>query len=82
MSAMPRDAVAYQTQQFNLKELDIFGCRNALPEDFRSVIAYLEARREPPDDLITKVFPLAEAEHALPYWDGARDATMKILIEC
>ena len=77
-----KDAVTYQTQKFNLKELDILGCRNALPEDFHAVIAYLEARREKPDDLVTKVFPLAEAAHALPFWAGARDTTVKILIEC
>ena len=34
--------VTYDTKFFNLKELDIMGSRNALPEDFTAVVRYLE----------------------------------------
>jgi threonine dehydrogenase-like Zn-dependent dehydrogenase len=73
--------VTYQTQFFNLKELDIFGSRNASAEDFRTVISYLESLSVPPDDLISKVFPLDQADQALPYWVNERDTTIKVMIE-
>jgi threonine dehydrogenase-like Zn-dependent dehydrogenase len=72
--------VTYQTQYFNLKELDIMGSRNATLQDFRSVISHLETIGDTADLLISKVFPFDEAEAALPYWDGHRDA-LKIIIE-
>lgn len=76
-----KEPTPFKTQTMNLKELDILGSRNALAEDFRAVIRYLEARGQAPDDLISRVFPFAEAEAALPYWDAERAATIKILIE-
>lgn len=72
--------VTYQTQFFNLKELDIMGSRNALMGDFQRVIAHLETLGSKADALISKVFPFAQAEEALPYWDSHRNA-LKIVIE-
>lgn len=76
-----KQPVTYETKFFNLKELDILGSRNALIGDFRAVIAYLEGLGRAPDDLISKVFPFAEAEAALPYWVRTRASTLKVLIE-
>ncbi|MDR3439217.1 zinc-binding alcohol dehydrogenase family protein [Telmatospirillum sp.] len=76
-----KEPVSYKTQFFNLKELDIMGSRNAMISDFRNVIDFLEHRAVPPDDLISKVFPFAEAEKALPYWVAERDRTVKVMIE-
>ena len=73
--------VSYDTKFFNLKELDIMGSRNATAEDFRAVIAYLETLKQPPDDLITKVYAFKDAADALPFWAGSRADTLKILIE-
>lgn len=72
--------VTYQTQFFNLKELDIMGSRNATLGDFRAVVAHLETIGETADLLISRVFPFEDAEAALPYWDAHRDA-LKIIIE-
>ncbi len=72
--------VTYQTQFFNLKELDIMGSRNATLTDFEAVIAHLEKLGTDADKLISKVFPFDEAEAALPYWDGDRNV-LKIIIE-
>jgi 2-desacetyl-2-hydroxyethyl bacteriochlorophyllide A dehydrogenase len=72
--------VTYQTQFFNLKELDIMGSRNALMQDFRNVIAHLEVIGGMADALISKVFSFADAEAALPYWDSHRHI-LKIIIE-
>ena len=76
-----KEPTPFKTQIMNLKELDILGSRNATAEDFRAVIRYLENADHAPDDLVTAVFPLAEAEKALPFWDAERATTVKILIE-
>jgi 2-desacetyl-2-hydroxyethyl bacteriochlorophyllide A dehydrogenase len=73
--------VTYQTQFFNLKELDIMGSRNATPADFEAVIAHLEKLGLEADCLISKIFSFAEAEQALPYWDANRNDVLKIVIE-
>lgn len=72
--------VIYQTQFFNLKELDIMGSRNATLADFEAVIAHLEKLGNDADRLISKVFAFDDAEQALPYWDGDRNV-LKIIIE-
>lgn len=72
--------VSYETRFFNMKELDIMGSRNALAEDFAAVIRYLEGLDHAPDDLISKVFPFAEADKALPFWVKNRSNVLKILI--
>ncbi len=73
--------VTYETKFFNLKELDIFGARNALPEDFAAVIRYLEQGGAAADGLITKIIPFAGAAMALPYWVEHRADILKIMIE-
>jgi 2-desacetyl-2-hydroxyethyl bacteriochlorophyllide A dehydrogenase len=73
--------VLYQTQLFNLKELDILGSRNATLADFHAVIACLEQMGKAADRLISRVFPFAEAAAALPYWDAHRDGVLKIMID-
>jgi 2-desacetyl-2-hydroxyethyl bacteriochlorophyllide A dehydrogenase len=73
--------VTYETRFFNLKELDILGSRNALRSDFDAVIAWMETRPSPPDDLISRVFPFADAAEALPTWLRERATTLKFLIE-
>ncbi len=77
-SKMP---VTYDTKFFNLKELDIMGSRNALPEDFAAVVRYLESRGLANDSLISRIIPFTEAATALPYWVENRANTLKIIIE-
>jgi len=72
--------VTYETRFFNLKELDIMGSRNATMADFEAAIAYLEALGDAADGLVTRTFPFAEADQALPYWASHPDA-LKIMIE-
>lgn len=74
--------VTYDTAQFNLKELDICGSRNAAVSDFRAVIQCLEAIGEQADVLISRVFPLADADRAFPFWRGERADTFKVLVQC
>ena len=72
--------VTYQTQFFNLKELDIMGSRNALVQDFLDVISHLETIGDKADALISKIIRFDDAESALPYWDSHRN-TLKIILE-
>lgn len=72
--------VTYETKLFNLKELDIFGSRNASQQDFDAVICALEAMGETADMLITREIPLAEADQALPYWDKNPQKVLKLVV--
>jgi threonine dehydrogenase-like Zn-dependent dehydrogenase len=64
-----KQAVAYETKHFILKELDIRGSRNALPENFTEVIAYLERGVFPVGRMISQTVGLDEAGAALAAWD-------------
>jgi threonine dehydrogenase-like Zn-dependent dehydrogenase len=72
--------VEYETKYFLLKELDIMGSRNALPEDFQTVIQFLESKRFPIDDVITKTFPFGEAGAAFQAWSDNPASFTKIQV--
>ncbi len=73
-------SVEYETKYFLLKELDILGTRNALPEDFKTVIKFLESGRFPTDDVITKTFPFDEAGAAFQAWSASPASFTKIQV--
>ncbi len=70
--------VAYETKFFVLKELDILGSRNALPEDFENVIRMLEVGLYPVAQTITHVVPFAQSGEALKEWSLNPVTTTKI----
>ena len=72
--------IEYQTKFFVLKELDIRGSRNALPEDFRDVITMLERGSFPVDTVITKTVSLNEAPAAMDAWSADPASITKIQI--
>lgn len=72
--------VTYETKQFNLKELDIFGSRNASRQDFDEVIQALETMGDMADFLITREISLGEAAEALPYWDQNTKDVLKLVV--
>ncbi|MEO0796726.1 MAG: zinc-binding alcohol dehydrogenase family protein [Verrucomicrobiota bacterium] len=74
-------AVDYETKFFVMKELDIRGSRNAMPEDFEAVIAHLESGAFPTDEVITKTVPLAEAPAALTAWSENPGEITKIHVK-
>ena len=76
-----KEFVAYDTKYFILKELDILGSRNAIPNDFRDVIKFLERGRFPVDDVITKTVPLEDAGGALQAWSENPALFTKIQVE-
>ncbi len=72
--------VTYETKLFNLKELDIFGSRNATRQDFDAVISALETRGAVADRLVTRQIPLSDAATALPYWDANPQDVLKLVV--
>lgn len=76
-----KEPVTYETRLFVQKELDIRGSRNALPEDFRSVIQMLEQGRFPVDAAITTIAPLDEAPQLLEAWSADPAQFTKIMID-
>jgi L-galactonate 5-dehydrogenase len=76
-----KQPVEYDTRHFVQRELDVLGSRNALADDFRAVIAYLESGLLPIDDVISKTVSLDDAGTALADWDAHPAAICKIHIE-
>jgi threonine dehydrogenase-like Zn-dependent dehydrogenase len=76
-----KEPVAYETRLFVQKELDILGSRNALPEDFRTVIAMLEAGRFPVEDAVSHMISLDEAPALFTAWSANPAKFSKIIIE-
>jgi threonine dehydrogenase-like Zn-dependent dehydrogenase len=76
-----KEPVAYETRLFVQKELDIMGSRNALPEDFREVIAMLEAGRFPVEDAVSAIISIDDAARYLAEWSAAPGRFTKIMVE-
>ena len=73
--------VSFATKLFVQKELNIIGSRNATPEDFRTVISYMEKGTFPLDKMITRKVKPDEAADALKEWAGEPGSVMKILVD-
>jgi 2-desacetyl-2-hydroxyethyl bacteriochlorophyllide A dehydrogenase len=76
-----KEPVAYETKSFVQKELDIFGARNAQPDDFRSVIQMLEAGRFPVDAAVSNIVSLGGAPGILAQWSENPSRFTKIMID-
>jgi threonine dehydrogenase-like Zn-dependent dehydrogenase len=76
-----KEPVCYETRLFVQKELDIMGSRNALPEDFREVIAVLENGSFPVKDAISAIIPIEETGNMLAAWSQAPGRFTKIMVE-
>jgi 2-desacetyl-2-hydroxyethyl bacteriochlorophyllide A dehydrogenase len=73
--------IAFETKYFVMKELDIRGSRNAMPEDFRAVMEYLKHGACPVEELISGVYKPEEAQTALEKWAENPGKIFRILIE-
>lgn len=76
-----KEPVSYETRLFVQKELDILGSRNAMPDDFRAVIAHLEAGKFPVEEAVSAVVPMEEAGDALRSWSENPARYKKIMVE-
>lgn len=76
-----KSEIAFETKYFVQKELDIRGSRNAMPQDFRSVMKYLKRRTCPLDELISGICKPDEAKDALDKWQENPGKVFRILIQ-
>lgn len=75
-----KEPVAYDTRLFVQKELDIMGSRNALPEDFREVIAMLEEGRFPVESTVSSIASMEDTPAMLAGWSRNPAAFTKIMV--
>lgn len=73
--------VALEPRLIVQKELDVRGSRNALPEDFRAVIHYLEHTESPVSAFITKIIRPDEAYDTLRWWSEHHGEVFRILVD-
>ena len=76
-----KDDTDFTTRLFVQKELNIYGSRNAQPEDFRAVIGYLRRGTCPYDRLITAVVKPEEAAEAMKHWHENPGKVFRIFVE-
>ncbi|MDR0658810.1 MAG: zinc-binding alcohol dehydrogenase family protein [Mediterranea sp.] len=76
-----KSEIAFETKNFVMKELDIRGSRNAMPEDFRAVIQYVRRNPDAADRFISGVFAPEQAEEALSGWAADPGKVFRILIK-
>ena len=76
-----KSEVTFQTRYFVQKELDIRGSRNAMPEDFRAVIRYLEKGSAPVEKLITRIVSPQQALSAMQWWSENPGKVFRILVD-
>jgi threonine dehydrogenase-like Zn-dependent dehydrogenase len=76
-----KEPVAYETKLFVQKELDILGSRNALPEDFRTVIKMLEERKFPVEEAVGTIVSLDDAPGILAAWSSNPSKFTKIMVQ-
>ena len=76
-----KSEVTFQTKYFVQKELDIRGSRNALPEDFRAVVRYLQQGDCPLEEFISNIVHPEEALNAMQQWSAAPGKVFRILVE-
>lgn len=76
-----KSEISFQTKFFVQKELDIRGSRNALPEDFRAVIHYLQQGTCPNDKLISKIIRPEDTEVELENWAANPGKIFRILVQ-
>ena len=76
-----KEPVAYETRLFVQKEIDVLGSRNAMPEDFLSVMSMLEAGRFPVREAVTAIVSLDDAPAVLAEWSAHPAMFTKIMID-
>jgi threonine dehydrogenase-like Zn-dependent dehydrogenase len=72
--------IAFETKLFVMKELNILGSRNALPEDFQAAMSYLKRHASLPEQLISGIYTPEQAPKALEDWAKAPGKVFRILV--
>ncbi|MDR0833025.1 MAG: zinc-binding alcohol dehydrogenase family protein [Candidatus Symbiothrix sp.] len=72
--------IAFETKYFVMKEMDIRGSRNAMPEDFRAVMKYMKQTNLNVETFISGIYPPEQALDALTKWAENPGKVFRILI--
>lgn len=75
------EEIAFSDPEFHKREMRLIGSRNALAEDFATVIAALEAGRIDGAALISEVLALPELAARFPGLAADRGARIKVMVE-
>lgn len=78
---VPQKPALLHHQLIQKKELNIFGSRNALQQDFLDLIARVERQDIPLEKIVTAVYPAVEAPRAFSDFSQKHDQTLKILLD-
>ena len=74
--------VEFNTSLFVQKEIEILGSRNCVGKsDFPEVLSYLESKKFPVDDVISKVISIDEGPETLKSWAENPQGIIKIMID-
>jgi threonine dehydrogenase-like Zn-dependent dehydrogenase len=74
--------VEFNTSLFVQKEMEILGSRNCVGKsDFPEVLSYLEAKKFPVEDVISKVISIDEGPETLKSWAENPQGIIKIMID-
>ena len=74
--------VEFNTSLFVQKEIEILGSRNCMGKsDFPEVLSYLEAKKFPVEDVISKVISIDEGPETLKSWAENPQGIIKIMID-
>jgi threonine dehydrogenase-like Zn-dependent dehydrogenase len=76
-----KNDIAFETKAFVQKELDIRGSRNAMPDDFSAVMAYMQKGVFPKETFISGIYPPEKAQEALEKWKSNPGKIFRMLIE-
>lgn len=73
--------VSFETKYFVMKEIDIRGSRNAMPEDFRAVMEYMKQSSNNIETLISGIYMPSQAKEALDGWAANPGKVFRILLK-
>jgi 2-desacetyl-2-hydroxyethyl bacteriochlorophyllide A dehydrogenase len=76
-----KENVEYETRLFVMKELDIMGSRNAVREDFESVISAIRNGVVNVNSLVSIRVPFEKSGEALKTWSDNTAGILKIIVE-
>ena len=75
-----KEDIRFSDPEFHKREMMLVGSRNATAEDFRHVVASIEAGRVPVEALVTHRTTLASAPDDLARWATLKDGLIKAVV--
>ena len=76
-----KDDIRFSDPEFHKREMTLVGSRNATAEDFRHVVASIEAGRVPIEALVTHRTTLDAVADDLPRWATRKEGLIKAVVK-